>query len=123
MLLIDHPERFRSDVSVGIGINLPGGVRVGGCNNLQRGVQFEPGKIAGARKLMVRFAFDEGIPSLCARDYELVVGVHDEAISRNVATRSVGTMRTTNSVRGINPDTDVLAIHSHSTGVSLHLAD
>lgn len=123
MLLVDHPERFRADVSVGIGINLPGGVRVGGCNNLQRGVQFESDRLMAARKLTVRFAFDEGIPSLCARDYELVVGVHDEAISRNVATRTVGTMPTTNSARGINSDTDVLAVHAHSTGVSLYAAD
>lgn len=116
-LLIDHAERFKSAVSVGIGFNLPGGNRIGGCNNLQHGIKFDENAISQARKLSVRFQFKDGVPTLCAREYELVIGVHDEAVSRNIATRVAGSIRAKNSKQGINPDLDIIPIHKLLTDV------
>ena len=118
-MLIDHADRFKSDVSVGLGINLPGSTRVGGCNNLQRGTRFDLEQLRRSKKISVSFKFDEGIPCLSARIYELVVGIHDESISRNVATRVVGSIPACNSRVGINPDADVIAIHKFVSSVSL----
>ena len=117
-LLIDHPEYFRSDISIGLGINLPGGLRIGGCNNLQLGFSCNHLNVRHSKKFNAKFIFERGIPTLSARDYELIIGVHDEAISRNVATRVAGIMHTRNSNLGINPDTDIVAIHQFVSNIS-----
>lgn len=111
-------ERLDGEVSIGIGLENLLGVRIGGCNNLQKQTSFPRG-LTGTVNLNTRFEFAAGMPSLASGVYRLILGIHDRRISRDIRTEVIGEVRFKNSKAGPNVDQDVVVIGEYLTGVEI----
>ena len=117
-LYIEHIDRFNEDISVGFGLNTLGGVRIGGCNNLDKFISISKEQITPDKELRVEFLFEKGLP-LATGEYSLVLGVHDQRISRNVSTTNVGNLILKNKNDPPNADGDLTRLQPWTSDIRI----
>ncbi len=104
-------EFFDSDISVGIAIYSELGTRIGGSNNLEKLLAIP--KSAFAKNLAnLKFEFDEGIPFILSGNYRIVLGIHDNNLTRTILYQDFGYFSFSNSVQDFNPDRNLIKLSS-----------
>ncbi len=118
---IQNAASFNSDVSVGLGFNhAASGVRIGGVNNLHKSINIPLEELRAAKFLQLIYDFGKGIPELAEGAFDLIVGVHDENISRTVFVEKILTFKAHNSLLGFNSDMDLISIQKYVSDFTCH---
>lgn len=110
-LKIKNPSLFEKKVSIGLGLNSINGARLGGCNNIQFGKELVFNSENADKSevcLAAEFVFSDGISYLCSGEYEIILGVHDNGITRNIFTGLVSKITLVNPKYDPNVDGDIV---------------
>lgn len=118
-LRISETSLVRPPLSIGLGVNLESGQRIGGCNNLDLNRDFpELASDCGAKELECVFNFSRGIPEIGAGVYKVYVGVHDQRITRSLLMQHVGDFSFVNTKLGPNTDGDIFSLSSYVNSIA-----
>ena len=98
---IDDCSKIRGDLCVGIAF-LRNNVTLTGFNNIDLGYQLKPDLFYGKDGISITFELTEGFPNMEEGDFELMLGIHDENISREIFCGRVMLFKSTNSHLGVN---------------------
>jgi ABC-type polysaccharide/polyol phosphate transport system ATPase subunit len=104
---VKNPELFDRDISVGFGLNRRDNVRIGGTNNLAKGISLSKEHMRD-NAFEVCFHFNPGVPSLASGDYKIYCGVHDRGIRRNILFTEATSVKVVNRNTPVNMDGDII---------------
>jgi ABC-type polysaccharide/polyol phosphate transport system ATPase subunit len=113
---IDDYSKIRGDLCVGIGL-IRNNQTLTGFNNVDLGHRLNPEIYEGQSGINVIFDLPKGLPSLEEGDYELMLGVHDDNVSREIFCARVMHFKATNSLLGVNRHNYLFDSAGHVRGI------
>lgn len=117
-LTCPRAEDIQEPLSVGFGLNLLSGHRLGGFNNLHHSERIPIPKLT-TETLTVAYTFKQGLPQLCSGEFELVIGVHDNDLRRTLHYGHLCVLTIRNSKTGMNVDSDIMDLQSALSAVEI----
>ena len=118
-LAAQNADFFEGEISLGFGFNCVNGVRVGGTNNLKRGVQILKADLMKYQTLDCTFVFENGIPNLASGEYKIYCGVHDRGIRRSIFIGEVFSVVVQNKNAPVNLDGDIVDLNAVVTDLTM----
>lgn len=97
----DDFSKVRPELCVGIAF-LRNNTTLTGFNNIDLGHRLKPELYQAKDGISITFELSEGLPNMEEGEYELMLGIHDENISREIFCDRVMQFRSTNSLLGVN---------------------
>ncbi len=116
---VQKSDCFEGDISLGFGLNCSSGVRVGGTNNLKRGVQILKADLMKHQTVECTFVFEKGIPNLSSGEYKIYCGVHDRGIRRSIFFGEVFSLVAQNKNAPVNLDGDIIDLNEIVTDLTM----
>ncbi|RYZ91139.1 MAG: ATP-binding cassette domain-containing protein [Proteobacteria bacterium] len=118
-LVTKNAEQFGTDITVGIAIYTELGSRIGGTNNLEKSFEMTKDEL-GKKHSSVSFVFSEGIPFILAGNYRLILGIHDNHLTRTVLYHDFGFHNFVNSSQAFNADRDLIRLDAVLSGIEVN---
>ena len=105
------------DLAVGIALSENGRI-ITGFNNLD--LRFETKFDTASQHILARYSMPSGMPELAARDQiEILVGIHDQGLSREIFMGKGATIKMTNSLSGANRHNYLVDVSSRVNAFSI----
>lgn len=106
-LTVTDAHLFGNDVTIGFAFNSVSGMRVGGLSNKDLSQPIDVELLKRNGHVRACFDFPRGVPALAAGTYHLIVGVHQEGLTKTVHIEDLGPVTLVDGPERANFDSDI----------------